>query len=334
MWPAMDIDNATRVLEAHADYRVLRRLGIADAHVFAENVAGEPCGRLAVIDTETTGLKAELGDRIIDLAIATCEYGRDTGRLYRVVDRYESLEDPEAPIPPEIVRLTGITDEMVRGQRIDESGIARVLDGVGLVICHNARFDRAFLEARYPAFAGMHFACSLDEIPWDRWNMNSTKLDYIGFRFGLFHEGHRARADVDMLLALLARTAPRRRGRHPVAAAGVGARTVLACPRGRPADREQGLRVGPGLPLERRQVQYFACMVDRDPGREGGAPIPCGHRVQESQGRQADGARALSVPCRASGRRGRPRRGRPAHQSTLGSHEDARPEPVDRGRNQ
>jgi DNA polymerase-3 subunit epsilon len=208
MLHAMDITNAAKVLEAHADYRVLRRLGINDAHVFAENVAGEPCGRLAVIDTETTGLKPELGDRIIDLAIATCEYGRETGCLYRVVDRYESLEDPEAPIPPEIVRLTGITDEMVRGQRIDESGIARVLDGVGLVICHNARFDRAFLEARYPAFAGMHFACSLDEIPWDRWNMNSTKLDYIGFRFGLFHEGHRARADVDMLLALLARAAP------------------------------------------------------------------------------------------------------------------------------
>jgi len=204
----MDTTDAAKVLEAHADYRVLRRLGIADAHVFAENVGGEPCGRLAVIDTETTGLKPELGDRIIDLAIATCEYGRETGRLYRVVDRYESLEDPEAPIPPEIVRLTGITDAMVRGHRIDESGIARALDGVGLVICHNARFDRAFLEARYPAFTGMHFACSLEEIPWDRWNMRSAKLDYLGYRFGLFHEGHRARADVDMLLALLARAAP------------------------------------------------------------------------------------------------------------------------------
>ena len=203
-----DIDHATRLLEAHADYRVLRRLGVGDAHVFAENVAGEPCGRLAVIDTETTGLKPDLGDRIIDLAIATCEYGLESGRLYRVVDRYESLEDPEAPIPPEIVRLTGITDAMVRGQRIDEGGVARVLDRVGVVICHNARFDRAFLEARYPAFAGMRFACSLEEVPWERWNMNTTKLDYIGFRFGLFHEGHRARADVDMLLALLARTAP------------------------------------------------------------------------------------------------------------------------------
>jgi DNA polymerase-3 subunit epsilon len=82
------------------------------------------------------------------------------------------------------------------------------MDEVGLVICHNARFDRAFLEARYPAFASKHFACSLEEVPWDVWNISSSKLDYIGFRFGLFHEGHRARADVDMLLALLAQKMP------------------------------------------------------------------------------------------------------------------------------
>lgn len=205
----MDAANAAaEVLSAHPDFRVLRRVAIADDHVFAQNVSGEACGRLAVIDTETTGLKAELGARIIDIAIATCEYGRETGKLYRVVDRYESLEDPDSPIPPEITRLTGITDDMVRGQRIDEAGVACAMDGVGLVVCHNARFDRAFLEARYPAFVNKHFACSLDEIPWDEWNVRSSKLDYIGFCFGLFHEGHRARADVDMLLALLAQKTP------------------------------------------------------------------------------------------------------------------------------
>jgi DNA polymerase-3 subunit epsilon len=203
-----DVDKAAETLGSHPDFRVLRRLRISDAHVFAENIAGEPCGRLAVIDTETTGLKAELGDRIIDLAIATCEYGRETGQLYRVVDRYESLEDPEVPISPGITRLTGISDDMVREQHIDEAGVARAMDGVGLVICHNARFDRAFLEARYPAFANKHFACSLEEVPWELWNMKSSKLDYIGFRFGLFHEGHRARADVDMLLALLTQKVP------------------------------------------------------------------------------------------------------------------------------
>ncbi|MCG3772846.1 MAG: hypothetical protein JW384_04069 [Nitrosomonadaceae bacterium] len=82
------------------------------------------------------------------------------------------------------------------------------MDGVGLVICHNARFDRAFLESRFPFFVDRHFACSYNEIPWEDWNINGGKLDYIGFRFGLFHEGHRARADVDMLVALLSQKVP------------------------------------------------------------------------------------------------------------------------------
>ena len=36
----------------------------------------------------------------------------------------------------------------------------------------------------------------------------------------------------------------------------IGARAVLAGARRQPADREQGLCRGPGLPLERRQVQH------------------------------------------------------------------------------
>ena len=204
----MKSEQAAAVLVGDPDYRVLRRVRVDDAHVFAQNTSGEACGRLAVIDTETTGLNSELGDRIIDIAIATCEYGRESGQLYRVVERYESLEDPEGSISPDITRLTGITDEMVRGQRIDEAGIGCALDGVGLVVCHNASFDRGFLEARYPAFSDMHFACTLHELPWEAWGINSSKLDYLGFRFGLFHEAHRARADVDMLLALLAQQAP------------------------------------------------------------------------------------------------------------------------------
>ena len=204
----MDSERAAAGLDSDPDYRVLRRVRVADDQVFAANTGGELCGRLAVIDTETTGLNADTGDRIIDLAIATCEYGRESGRLYRVVARYESLEDPGFPLAPEITRLTGITDDMVRGQHLDEAGISQALEGVTLVVCHNAMFDRAFLEARYPAFCDMHFACSLFEIPWENWGIGSSKLDYLGFRFGLFHDGHRARTDVDMLLALLAQNAP------------------------------------------------------------------------------------------------------------------------------
>ena len=85
----MEIAEAIATLSANPDYWVLHRLVVADEHVFADNVTGESCARLAVIDTETTGFKPDLGARIIDLAIATCEYGLESGTLYRVVDRYE-----------------------------------------------------------------------------------------------------------------------------------------------------------------------------------------------------------------------------------------------------
>ncbi|MDE2423413.1 MAG: hypothetical protein KGN31_04285 [Betaproteobacteria bacterium] len=204
----MDIQTALAVINGNPDYRVLTRLKIDDHHLFEVSPAEEPLGRLAVIDTETTGLKVDDGDRIIDLSIAICEYGKNTGHLYRVINRYDSLEDPEFPIPAEVTKLTGITDEMVKGIKIDESSIDKVLEGVSLIICHNASFDRAFLEARYPLFSQMHFGCSLNEVPWDLWATKSNKLDYLGFRFNLFHDAHRARADVDMLMMLLCQHTP------------------------------------------------------------------------------------------------------------------------------
>lgn len=201
-------EQAAALLREHPDYRVLTRVNLADDHVFATNDSGEPCGRLAIIDTETTGLDVASGDRIIDIAVAVCEYGRHSGRPLRIVARYDGLEDPGVPIPPAITALTGITDEMVQGQAFDEAALAAAMEGVTLAVCHNARFDRAFLEARFPFFAQINFACSLQELPWQDWQIASAKLDYLGFRFGLFHAGHRARADVDMLLALLAQPAP------------------------------------------------------------------------------------------------------------------------------
>ncbi|WP_197457834.1 3'-5' exonuclease [Ferrovum sp. PN-J185] len=204
----VDINSALEIVKADSNYRVLTRLNITDFHQFENAPSDEPIGRLAVIDTETTGLKVDEGDRIIDLSIATCEYGKNSGHLYRVISRYDSLEDPEFPIPHEVTRLTGISDDMVKGEKIDENKIDKVLDGVSLIICHNASFDRGFLEARYPLFSQMHFGCSLHEIPWDLWATKSSKLDYLGFRFNLFHDAHRARADVDMLMMLLSQSTP------------------------------------------------------------------------------------------------------------------------------
>ena len=196
-----DYDELAARLDAHPDYRVLRRLDPVRARPTLE---GGRMRRAAIVDTETTGTDAA-SDRIIELAVIVFEYDAESGRTGRVVDRYDGLEDPGFPIPPESTAIHGITDAMVAGQKLDDARVEALLQQAGLVIAHNARFDRGFLESRLPVFAGMPWACSWQEVPWSEAGIESTKLEYLAYRFGFFYEGHRAEIDCLALLEVLGR---------------------------------------------------------------------------------------------------------------------------------
>ncbi|HJU22187.1 MAG TPA: exonuclease domain-containing protein, partial [Casimicrobiaceae bacterium] len=95
------------------------------------------------VDIETTGTRAG-ADRITEIGIVRVD---DDGRDIRITE-WESLVDPEVPIPPAIQALTGITDAMVRSAP-SFSTIARdVLDLLAgcVFVAHNARFDYGFLK--------------------------------------------------------------------------------------------------------------------------------------------------------------------------------------------
>ena len=197
-----DFESLAAALERSPDHRVLRRMVSRDH--FAEPIGETKVG--IVLDTETTGLDPRT-DQIIELAMLSFEY--DTrARVCRVIDRYQSFADPGRPIPPDIVRLTGIRDEMVAGHSIDLGAVERLVEPAVIIIAHNASFDRKFAERLHPAFAAKHWACSLAEIPWAEAGIGSAKLDYLAMRFGMFHDGHRAIADCEMLLEILARPLP------------------------------------------------------------------------------------------------------------------------------
>jgi DNA polymerase-3 subunit epsilon len=122
-----------------------------------------------------------------------------------VIEVFDGLEDPGVPIPASSTAIHGITDEMVAGQRIDDATVLSLLDGVGLVIAHNAGFDRKFLEPRLPVFADLPWACSWAEVPWSDAGIESSKLEYLAYRYGFFFEGHRAEIDCRALLEVLRR---------------------------------------------------------------------------------------------------------------------------------
>lgn len=96
----------------------------------------------AVVDVETTGMRAGFGDRITEIAVAVVHGGRR-----EIV--FESLVNPERPIPRTIRAITNISDEMVRhAPRFADLAerILAVLSG-RVFVAHNARFDWNFVSA-------------------------------------------------------------------------------------------------------------------------------------------------------------------------------------------
>jgi len=156
-----------------------------------------------VVDVETTGFDPAR-DRIIEFCGVPFEYERDSGRILAVAPAETFLEDPDRPIPPEITRLTGITDTMVAGKTINEAAVSRLAAGAGLVIAHNAGFDRPFVDRRLTAFKDKAWACSQREVPWKALGASSGALEFLLMkRCGLFFDGHRADADCHALIRLL-----------------------------------------------------------------------------------------------------------------------------------
>jgi DNA polymerase-3 subunit epsilon len=96
----------------------------------------------AVVDVETTGVRVAFGDRITEIAVAVVHGGRR-----EIV--FDSLVNPERPIPRTVCALTNITDEMVRHAPRFAELAERVLAALAgrVFVAHNARFDWNFLSA-------------------------------------------------------------------------------------------------------------------------------------------------------------------------------------------
>ncbi|MFA6971712.1 MAG: 3'-5' exonuclease [Gallionella sp.] len=199
------IKEATQLLDAHPDYKVIRR--ISPRTVFTDN-EGKSLSRGVVVDTETTGVDPDK-DAIIELGMVLFEFDPATGSAYRVLGSFDQLEDPGFPIPPESTSVHGITDEMVAGRRIDDAGVAQFLDGVSLVVAHNSKFDRVFLEKRLPLFESLPWGCSFAQVDWRGEGIGSAKLDYIAYQYGFFYEAHRAEGDCFALLEILQQPLPK-----------------------------------------------------------------------------------------------------------------------------
>ncbi|MBM7046236.1 3'-5' exonuclease [Rhizobium lusitanum] len=197
---SMSEEDMVRHLSETGRYRILQKLMPREIASFAR--PAYPLKGI-ILDTETTGLNARK-DEIIEIGMIAFTFDAK-GNIGDVTGVYGGLQQPSISIPPEITRLTGITDDMVAGQSIDMAALRALIEPADLLIAHNAGFDRPFCEAFSHLFSGKAWACSNSEIDWSLRGYEGTKLGYLIGQAGYFHDGHRAVDDCFALLEVLAR---------------------------------------------------------------------------------------------------------------------------------
>ncbi len=193
-----DLEDMAKRLEKSGAYRVLRRLTVPASFSAAD---GTPTKLGIILDVETTGLDPAV-DEIIELGMIKFEFSGD-GRIFKVVDRFAELCEPTSPVPADIVALTGITPELLRGRSIRREDVSAFLSDAVIIIAHNAAFDRPFCEKVWPDFASKHWACSSTEVAWRRHGRSGVRLAYLLNEDGYFSDGHRAMNDCEAVLSVL-----------------------------------------------------------------------------------------------------------------------------------
>jgi DNA polymerase-3 subunit epsilon len=98
--------------------------------------------RAVLFDTETTGLDASTGDRVIEIAAIELFNDLPTGQ------KFYALLDPERDIPTETTRIHGISNFHVEGKPKFAEIADAMLEffGDAPLVAHNAPFDFGFLN--------------------------------------------------------------------------------------------------------------------------------------------------------------------------------------------
>lgn len=148
--------------------------------------------KYVVFDIETTGFSAQ-NDQIIEIGAVKVEKGQ-------ITDRFSTFVNPHTPIPFEIEKLTGITDDMVLHEPDIQEVLPRFLEFCqgAVMVAHNADFDMSFIRKNcerqgLPCTFTVVDTVSLARVLLP--NLNRYKLDTVAKALGVSLENHHRAVD-------------------------------------------------------------------------------------------------------------------------------------------
>tara|TARA_B100001029_G_scaffold173116_1_gene171626 strand:- start:165 stop:1031 length:867 start_codon:yes stop_codon:yes gene_type:complete len=157
---------------------------------------------ICFLDLETTGLNIEQ-DKIIEIALKVVKIDKSDGSIISFEEIYESFQDPGIVIEEKIIKITGINNEMVAGKEIDWNKVNDIVQSVDIIVAHNARFDRSFMDRYLPLSKDKIWACSVYDIDWINRGFVKGSLELLSIWHGFYYDSHRALNDVDAVIHLL-----------------------------------------------------------------------------------------------------------------------------------
>ena len=154
-----------------------------------------------VLDLETTGFSFRT-EKITEVGIMKVKNGE-------VIDEFSCFVNPEKPIPPRVVDVTNITDDMVKDAETIDKVMPKILEFVGdsVLVAHNADFDIGFLK-----YNAKNLGLSLENTYLDTLRLAKDLFpDYKKYKLGKIAENlgikvevaHRALDDVDTTVKVL-----------------------------------------------------------------------------------------------------------------------------------
>jgi DNA polymerase III epsilon subunit len=176
---------------------ILRKSIMGVFSLFSQSLIKE---NYVFFDVETTGLYPLDGDRVIELAMIKTARGN-------IVETFDTMLNPQRPIPIEASRINNINDDMVKEAPAFDADMAdKILKFINgsILVAHNAPFDISFLSLELAKLG----------ICFDGWKAIDTmkiasllfpdkriRLENLISHYKLLPEGdlHRALADTDAL---------------------------------------------------------------------------------------------------------------------------------------